>query len=112
MSIRILGPMAVWLLLFVVAAQTPVPRLQTVEPGNGKKGDVLAATGVNLEKTNLAELFLTDGKADVKAEVTEQSATTIKFKVPEIKPGRYNLMVLTAGGSPRYVEQPVKVTVE
>ena len=83
-----------------------------VELLNGKVGDVLNVVGENLGKTNVAQLFLTDGKNDFKAEVTEQADAAIKFKIPTIKPGRFNLMVLTSGKQPRLIEQPVKVTVE
>jgi hypothetical protein len=84
-----------------------------VEPSNGKVGDILTATGSNLSKEAIAELFLTDGKNDTKADMTEQAAESIKFKIPaSMKAGRYSLMVLTRGNNPRLIEQPVKVTVE
>ena len=35
-------------------------------------GDVVIATGENLDKNNVAELTLTDPKSEFKAEVTEQ----------------------------------------
>jgi uncharacterized protein YfaS (alpha-2-macroglobulin family) len=85
----------------------------SVEPGIGKVGDALVATGENLEKPNVADLFLTDGKIDVKVPVTEQAATSIKFKIPaNAKPGRWALMILTGGKEPKLIEQPVKVTIE
>ncbi len=93
--------------------QAAMPRMQTVEPPNGKVGDVLSVTGENLQKTNVADVFLTDGKLDVKVPVTEQTETMIKFKIPEkAKPGRWALMILTTGKEPKLIEQPVKVTVD
>jgi hypothetical protein len=84
-----------------------------VEPGNGKAGDVLTAAGENLEKANVVEVYLTDGKNDLRVDVTEQSAKEVKFKLPEkAKPGRFSLMILTGGKEPKLIEQPVKVTVE
>jgi hypothetical protein len=65
-----------------------------------------------LGKATVAQVFLTDGKNDFKVEVTEQADTAIKFKIPTIKPGRFNLMVLTSSKPPKLIEQPVKVTVE
>jgi len=45
--------------------------------------------------------------------VTEQTATSLKFKIPAgAKTGRFSLMILTGGKDPKYIEQPVKVTVE
>jgi hypothetical protein len=101
------------LLVLVALAQPAMPRLNTVEPPNGKAGDVLTVAGENLDKTNVVKLYLTDGKNDVEVEVTEQAATAIKFKIPATaKAGRFSLMVLTGGKDPKYIEQPVKVTIE
>jgi len=89
-----------------------MPRMNTVDPTSAKKGDVVAVSGENLDKDNVAKVFLTDGKNDTPVEVTEQSATTIKFKIPAAKAGRLALMILTTGKEPKYIEQPVKVTIE
>ena len=96
----------------ISAFSQAMPRMSTVEPGNGKKGDVVAVTGENLDKDNVAKVFLTDGKNDTPVEVTEQTATSIKFKIPAAKAGRLALMILTTGKEPKYIEQPVKVTIE
>ncbi len=94
-------------------AQAASPRVDTVEPDSGKAGAVLTISGENLEKTNVPELYLTDGKNDLKVEVVEQAAKSIKFKIPAAaKPGRYSIMLLTGGKDPKYLEQPVKVAVE
>ena len=94
-------------------AQAPMPRLTSVEPASGKAGDVLAANGENLQKPNVVELFLTDGKNDQKMVIVEQTPTAIKFRVPtNTKPGRFALMILTGGKEPKLLEQPVKVDIE
>ena len=81
-------------------AQQTMPRMTNVEPGNGKVGDILTVSGENLDKAQVAELYLTDGKKDTKVEVTEQTPTSIKFKIPvKATPGRFALMVLTTGKS-------------
>jgi hypothetical protein len=96
----------------VVFAQA-MPRFNTVTPDSGKAGAEFTAEGENLEKANVAELYLTDGKNDIKVEVVTQAATSIKFKVPSgTKAGRFSLMVLTTGAAPKFLEQPVKVTIE
>lgn len=93
--------------------QQAMPRMTGVEPGNGKAGDVLTASGENLDKAQVAELYLTDGKKDTKVAMTEQTATSIKFKIPAgATAGRFSLMVLTAGKEPKLIEEPVRVTVE
>jgi hypothetical protein len=96
-------------------AQPAMPRMTSCDPQNGKKGDVIAVTGENLEKDQVAKLFLTDGKNDIPVEITEQTATTIKFKIPDKATGRMALMVLTVGKDPKdqkYIEQPVKVSID
>lgn len=90
-----------------------MPRMQSVEPGQGKAGDELTVTGENLDQKNVAQIYLTDGKNDVKLPVVTQAATSIKFKLPpEVKPGRFSLMLMTAGADPKLIEQPVRVTVQ
>src|ERR1039458_1536408 len=68
--------------LAVYAQQTAAPSVDTVEPPNGKVGTVITATGQNLQKDQVAKVYLTDGKNDIQVDVTEQTATTIKFKIP------------------------------
>jgi len=97
----------------VAHAQQAMPRMTSVDPLNGKKGDVIVVTGENLQKDAVAKVYLTDGKNDIQVEVTEQTATSIKFKIPaKAAPGRLIVMVLTAGKDAKLIEQPVKVTID
>jgi len=94
-------------------AQAQMPRMTTVTPDAAKIGDVLTVEGENLEKANVVELYLTDGKNDYKVVMDEQTPKAIKFKVPKsAKPGRLSLMILTGGKEPKLIEQPVKVTIQ
>ena len=94
-------------------AQADYPRISSVEPDTGSAGDVLIVAGKNLDKANVKELYITDGQTDWKTEILEQSAEAIKFKIPaNVKTGRFNLMVLTAGKDPRLIEEPVKVNIQ
>jgi len=99
--------MAVW-------AEQPMPKMVTVDPLNGKAGDVIVATGENLQKDAVAKLYLTDGKNDIACEMLEQTGTTIKFKIPAKVPQgvRLTVMVLTTGKDAKYIEQPVKVEID
>lgn len=95
------------------AAEANYPHLISVEPDAGAAGDTLVVTGENLASAMVKELYLTDGQKDWKTEIVEQTDTTISFKIPaDAVAGRFNLMVLTAGDTPRLIEQPVKVTVQ
>lgn len=94
-------------------AQSTLPQMQTVDPSSAKAGDVVSVTGEHLGTAIVASLYLTDGKADIKVEITEQSDTAIKFKIPaSVKTGRFALMVLTKGKDAKYIEEPVKVLIE
>ncbi len=98
---------------FAVYAEQAMPRMTSVDPLNGKRGDVISVTGENLQKDQVAKVYLTDGKNDVPVEVLEQTATTIKFKIPvKAASGRLTVMVLTTGKDAKLIEQPVKVLVE
>jgi hypothetical protein len=88
------------------------PKVTTVEPDTGKVGDIISAKGENLDRSSIAEVYLTDGSHDTKAEITEQAEAQIKFKVPQnVKAGRYHILMLTADKK-SLVEQPVVFTVE
>jgi hypothetical protein len=97
----------------VALAQQASPRMVSAEPQNAKRGDVITIAGENLAKDIVAKVFLTDDKTDIQVEVTEQTATAIKFKIPvKAIAGRLSIMVETAGKDRKQIVQPVKVTVE
>ena len=94
-------------------AQADMPLMSSVEPTSGKVGDVLSIQGANLGQDKVAQLYLTDGKTDLKVPMIEQTSTSIRFRIPpEANPGRLALMVLTKGKDPKLIEQPVKIMVE
>jgi hypothetical protein len=97
---------------FAAYAQPAMPRMISVDPANGKKGDVVTVTGENLQKDLVSKVYLTDGKTDLIVEVTEQTDTSIKFKIPVKAAGRLALMILTTGKDAKYIEQPVKLTID
>lgn len=106
--------LATLLAALAVFAQAPMPRCTGVEPFTAKVGDEVTVTGENLDKANVAELRLNDGEAEVKVTITDQTATTIKFKIPGgVKPGRHALVTVSKR-VPRDLEivQPVKVNIE
>ena len=91
----------------------PVPMIKAVDPDTAKAGDEATATGTHLDKALVAELYLIQGDLTIKVKITDQKEDAIKFAVPAtIKPGRYELMVLTAGDKPQYLEEPVYLTVQ
>ena len=92
-----------------LAAFQGLPRCTSVEPLTGKAGDVITAKGENLK--NIAEAYLTDGQKDTRVTLSDQTDAEFKFKVPEMKAGKYRLMFLS-GNRASLVEQPVLFSVE
>lgn len=90
----------------------PTPLMRTASPEAVKAGETVTVGGDYLDKSRVAEVYLTNGKVDVKVDVIEQARTELKFKVPEkIAVGRYNLMVLMVGEEPKLIEEPARLTV-
>jgi hypothetical protein len=97
----------------LLSAQTSFPRMTTVDPMTAKVGDLVTVAGENLDKGNVSEVFLNDDSTDTKVQITDQSATAIKFKVPDsVKPGRFRLVIRTPGTPPKDYIQPVRLTVQ
>ena len=88
-----------------------LPRCSSVDPDTGKKGEMITVRGENLGKAGVGELYLTDGQKDTKVNIIEEPDTELKFTIPDIKLGRYHLLILTANKT-SLMEQPVVVTVE
>jgi hypothetical protein len=86
--------------------------IQSVNPMDAKAGDEIVASGTNLGKKFILELYLTNGKDDVKVDMLKQVDNEITFKVPKGINGRYRLMIMTNAIEPKFVEQPVRVNVE
>jgi hypothetical protein len=110
MKLAILALAAI--LVPIALAADAAPKFIEVAPPAGKAGAEFTITGENLTKTHVAEVYFTDGKNDLKCDIVDQQATTIKVRAPaKVAPGRFSLMILTADRS-RFLEQPVKVTIE
>ena len=91
----------------------PVPMIKAVDPDTGKVGDVLTATGLHLDKASVASLHMIQGEKTFEVKMTSQTEDAIKFVIPDsAKPGRFQLMVLTTGPKPQFLEEPVYFTVQ
>lgn len=109
---RFLGVVMLMVLSGVASAQPKPARMATVTPETGKPGTDFTVAGESLAKDTVKELYLTNGKDDIKVAIVTQKAEAILFKAPgTLKPGRYGLMILTADGK-NFIEQPVKLTIE
>jgi len=94
--------------------QAPTPLMKAVQPDSARAGDEVTVSGTNLEKANIAAVYLTQGDKTIKVKLTSQSESEVKFHVPaDMKPGRFGIMVLTTGGDDaREIDEPVYLSVE
>lgn len=86
--------------------------IQEVAPMNVRAGDTAVASGINLGKKWVLDLYITNGTDDVKVDVIEQTDKQITFKVPAGLNGRYRLMIMTNAVDPKFIEQPVRILIE
>jgi hypothetical protein len=85
------------------------PKLTSVDPTSGKAGDNLTLLGENLGKGSVESVLLSDTEKDYPAEMIEQTGKKIVMKVPDVKPGDYNVSVKI--GNNIYI-QPIRFKVE
>jgi len=78
-------------------AQNAPAQISAVTPSTGKADDSITITGKNLDKTDVTAVFLSDAKLDHKAVVVDQEAGKIVIKVPDLKPGDYNISIEQSG---------------
>jgi hypothetical protein len=91
----------------------PTPIMRSIQPDTVKRGSVLTVTGEYLDKTRIAEVYLTRGDDNFKLDMMFQSENRIVVKVPASVPvGRLRLMILTAGLEPQFIEQPLMIVIE
>ena len=85
------------------------PGITAVDPASGKVNDSITITGTSLGKGSISAVYLSDDKNDYKAAIVEQADTKIVLKVPQVKPGSYNVSIQK--GNSIYI-QPVRFIVE
>jgi IPT/TIG domain len=114
-SIAILGSVVLFVAAFVALAVVPsraqdsAAHVTGVDPDSGKANDTITVAGENLEKSKVSAVFLSDDKDDHKAVVVSQAADKIVIKVPDVKPGSYNVSI--QAGNNIFI-QPVRFTVQ
>ena len=83
-------------------SQSAAPVFASTDTPKGNKGDSISFSGQSLQKALISKIFLTDGKNDFQVEVLEQTATTVKFRIPDtVPPGHYAQMLFTT--KPEYI---------
>lgn len=100
-------------LVFSQEVPRVMPLIVSVQPPTIQIGGEVTATGDNLDQSFVTELGLTDGTNDFKVSIVSQTSKAIKFKIPDVKPGRYGLVTYSEKArKPSEIEQPVKLTVK
>jgi IPT/TIG domain-containing protein len=92
-----------------LAVAQNAPQVTGVDPASGKVNDTVTVSGSNLGKASVSSVFLSDDKNDYKAAIEDQSDDKITMKVPQVKPGDYNISVQV--GDKLFIK-PVKFKVE
>ena len=90
---RKLRLLAAALLLAPLVFAQGTPRVTGVEPSSGKVNDNVTLTGENLGKGSVSAVILSDDKTDHYVTVVEQTEQKIVIKVPQVKPGDYEVSV-------------------
>ena len=85
------------------------PQITAIDPTSGKVNDTMIVSGSNLGKDAVASVYLSDDKNDYKATIVDQSDAKITVKVPQVKPGDYNVS-LEVGN--KLIIKPIKFKVE
>jgi IPT/TIG domain-containing protein len=92
-----------------MAVAQNAPQVTGVDPASGKVSDTVTVSGSNLGKGTVSSVYLSDDKNDYKATIVEQSDDKITMKVPQVKPGDYNVSVQV--GDKLFIK-PIKFKVE
>lgn len=100
--------LAVMLFSPLVSAQG-TPKVTGVDPASGKVNDSVTIMGESLDKGSVVGVFLSDDKMDYKATIVNQAADKIVMKVPQVKPGGYNVSIQVGNG---ILIEPVRFTVQ
>ena len=104
-----------WAVLAAVAVLVPMlfaegsPKVTSVDPTTVKANDNATVNGENLGKGNVSAVLLSDETVDYKATVVDQAADKIVFKVPQVKPGDYNVSIQVGNN---ILIQPLRVKVQ
>ena len=85
------------------------PSVKAVDPTSGKVNDSISLEGENLGKGVVSAVYLSDDKSDYKAVIVQQASDKIVLKIPQVKPGDYNVSI--QAGAAIYI-QPVRFTVQ
>lgn len=101
--------LAAALLLPSLALAQKSPNITGIDPSSGKLNDSVTVSGAGLGKASVTAVYLSDDKSDYKAVIVTQADGKIVMKVPQVKPGRYNVSIQAGNG---ILIEPIRFTVQ
>jgi hypothetical protein len=92
---------------------TSRPRVDRIEPQTAKPGALVLASGINLDRSRVLDLILSNSEGTALTRIVEQSEMLIRFRIPQsLAPGQYRvILVLGDRWWPETLEQPVSIVV-
>ena len=93
---------------------SPRPRVDRVVPEAAKRGEIVIAAGVNLDRSRVLDLILGNFEQTALTHIVEQSEVSIRFKIPQsLTPGTYRITLALANrwGFQTLEQQPVSLVV-
>jgi len=90
-----------------------IPHVDRVEPDVVQTGDVVTASGNDLDSSHVADVLLSDGVLVALTHIVEQERDFIRFRMPRsLAPGRYTVVLAMAEQQSRLLDQQVVITVK
>lgn len=84
------------------------PRVTGVDPATAKVGASVTVKGENLQKENVAAVYVSNSSDDFPAVVVEQTNAKIVIKIPKVKAGDYQVSIQVKND---ILIQPVRLAV-
>ena len=88
-------------------------RVDRIEPQTAKPGALVMAFGVNLERSRVLDLILSNSERTALTHIVEQSDESIRFQIPQsLSPGQYRVILSVANRwGQETLEQPFSLVV-
>lgn len=90
--------------------ELPATVMERVTPAEARPGDIVTVSGETLDAAHLKAIVLTDRKDDFDVEIVAQSLKTLRFKVPQVPPGKYHIAIRLVKDD-MFLEEPVFIIV-
>ena len=106
---------ALWMAVLAAAVFVPglfadgIPKVTGIEPAVAKVSDSAIVSGEYLGKGTVTAVLLSDEQKDFEAVLVAQADGKITIKIPQVKPGDYNVSI-QVGNS--IMIQPIRLKVQ